>query len=56
MKKKKLNSTNPIYQNKDLKKENIIEKKVHICDAPIRDSSKKLTGKTSAVYAIYYKS
>jgi len=54
-KKRKLNSKNPIY-NKDIKSDGpVIDKRIKMCDAPIRNASGNKTGETAAVYAVYYK-
>ena len=55
MKKKKLNSTNPIYKDKSLLKEKKIKKKVLFCNAPIRDFNKNIVpNKTVVVSGIWY--
>ena len=54
-KKRKLNSKNPIY-NKSTKKDGpVIDKRIKMCDAAIRNAAGNKTGETVAVYAIYYK-
>ena len=54
-KKRKLNSKNPIY-NKSIKSDGpAIDKRIKMCDAPIRNAAGNKTGETAAVYAIYYK-
>tara|TARA_Y100001963_G_scaffold121800_1_gene170672 strand:+ start:749 stop:922 length:174 start_codon:yes stop_codon:yes gene_type:complete len=52
-KKRKLNSKNPKYKPASEKVEEK-SKKVLMCNAAIRTSSGKDTGKTSAVYAVFY--
>ena len=54
-KKRKLNSKNPIYQQDDKKDGPVIDKRIKMCDADIRNASGKKTGRTAAVYAVYYK-
>ena len=55
MKKRKLNSKNPKY-NIDLVKDNKeVLKRVHMCDAVVRNSEKKDTGRKAAVYGVWYK-
>ena len=54
-KKRKLNSKNPIY-NKSIKPDGpAIDRRIKMCDAAIRTASGKKTGRTAAVYAVYYK-
>ena len=54
-KKRKLNSKNPIY-NKSTKKDGpVIDKRIKMCDAAIRNAAGNKTGLTAAVYAVYYK-
>lgn len=53
MKKKKLGSKNPKYLVKD-KNEQIIHKKIKMCDAIIRTAGGKDTGRTAAVYGVWY--
>jgi hypothetical protein len=54
-KKRKLNSKNPIYHTATKKDGPVIDKRIKMCDAPIRNASGNKTGETSAVYAVYYK-
>ena len=54
-KKRKLNSKNPKYQDKSADTTPKIKKRIKMCDAPIRNASGKKTGRTAAVYAVYYK-
>ena len=54
-KKRKLNSKNPIYNTATKTDEPVIDKRIKMCDAPIRNASGKKTGRTAAVYAVYYK-
>ena len=54
-KKRKLNSKNPKY-NTDIKADGpVIDKRIKMCDAAIRNAAGNKTGETAAVYAIYYK-
>ena len=53
-KKRKLNSKNPRYWSKDKIEGPKIKKRVHSCDAAIRTATGKKTGRTAAVYAIFY--
>ena len=53
-KKRKLNSKNPKYRDKSADTSPKIKKRVHSCDAAIRTSGGHKTGKTAAVYAIFY--
>ena len=54
-KKRKLNSKNPKY-NKSINPDGpAIDKRIKMCDAPIRNAAGNKTGETAAVYAIYYK-
>ena len=54
-KKRKLNSKNPKY-NKSIRPDGpAIDKRIKMCDAPIRNAAGNKTGETAAVYAIYYK-
>ena len=53
-KKRKLNSKNPKYMSKDKVDGPIIKKRVHSCDAPIRTIGGQKTGRTAAVYAVFY--
>ena len=53
-KKRKLNSKNPKYLPEGRKDGPIIKKRVHLCDAPIRDITGKKTGKTAPIYAVFY--
>ena len=54
-KKRKLNSKNPIYQDQTPEEGKTIEKRIKMCDAPIRTASGHKTGETVAVYGIWYK-
>ena len=54
-KKRKLNSKNPKY-NKSISPDGpVIDKRIKMCDAAIRNVAGNKTGTTAAVYAIYYK-
>ena len=53
-KKRKLDSKNPKYWPKDKTEGPKIKKRVHSCNAPIRNAAGKKTGGTAAVYAIFY--
>ena len=53
-KKRKLNSKNPKYWSKDKIEGPKIKKRVHSCDAAIRTYGGQKTGRTAAVYAIFY--
>ena len=54
-KKRKLNSKNPIY-NKSINPDGpAIDKRIKMCDAPIRNAAGNKTGETAAVYAVFYK-
>ena len=53
-KKRKLNSKNPKYWPKELTGGPVIKKRIHVCDAPIRDSAGNKTGETAACYAVYH--
>lgn len=53
MKKRKLNSRNPKY-NLSTKEEKKIKVKKLICNAIIRTSSGKDSGKTAAIHGIWY--
>jgi len=52
-KKRKLNSKNPKYWPKSKTDGPKIKKRVHSCDAAIRNMAGNKTGKTAAVYAIH---
>ena len=52
-KKRKLNSQNPKYWPKSKTDGPKIKKRIHSCDAAIRNMAGNKTGKTSAVYAVY---
>ena len=54
-KKRKLNSKNPRYHTEAQKDGPVIDKRIKMCDAPIRNASGNKTGSTAAVYAIHYK-
>ena len=55
-KKRKLNSNNPKYKSELEKTRGTqILKRIHMCDAVIRDSSGKDTGSKAAVYGVWYK-
>ncbi len=54
-KKRKLNSKNPIYNKSTNKDGPVIDKRIKMCDAAIRNTSGNKTGLTAAVYAVYYK-
>ena len=53
-KKRKLNSKNPRYWSKEQTEGPVIKKRVHVCDAPIRNAAGKKTGATAACYAVYH--
>jgi hypothetical protein len=55
MKKRKLNSNNPIYKDNLENSEKQVLRKVHMCDAIIRTANGKDTGNTAAVHGIWYK-
>ena len=55
MKKRKLNSKNPIYKDDLENPEKQVLKRVHMCNAVIRTANGKDTGHTAAVYGIWYK-
>ena len=52
-KKRKLNSQNPKYWPKSKTDGPKIKKRIHSCDAPIRNMAGNKTGKTATVYAVY---
>jgi hypothetical protein len=54
-KKRKLNSKNPIYNKSLTLNEKEIDKRIHMCDAIIRDSQMRDTGKKAAVHAVWFK-
>ena len=54
-KKRKLNSKNPRYHTAAKKDGPVIDKRIKMCDAAIRNASGNKTGLTAAVYAVYYK-
>ena len=54
-KKRKLNSKNPRYHTATQKDGPVIDKRIKMCDAAIRNASGNKTGNTAAVYAVYYK-
>tara|TARA_R100000152_G_C6769231_1_gene194989 strand:+ start:1133 stop:1303 length:171 start_codon:yes stop_codon:yes gene_type:complete len=54
-KKRKLNSKNPIYNKGINSNEKEVAKRVHMCDATIRDSQMRDTGSKAAVYAVWFK-
>ena len=53
-KKRKLNSKNPIYLNKEDKDTKKIKKRVFMCNAKIRTYGGVDTGKTAAVHGVWY--
>ena len=53
-KKRKLNSKNPKYQDKSADTTPKIKKRIKMCDAAIRTYGGSKTGRTAAVYAIFY--
>lgn len=57
MKKRKLGSRNPKYAKKTDDNLPVIDKKVHVCDAPTRDSNGRITDRSTTVpvYAVFYK-
>ena len=54
-KKRKLNSKNPKYNTEAQKDGPVIDKRIKMCDAAIRNAAGNKTGLTAAVYAVYYK-
>ena len=54
-KKRKLNSKNPRYHTAAQKDGPVIDKRIKMCDAAIRNAAGNKTGTTAAVYAVYYK-
>ena len=54
-KKRKLNSKNPIYLKVDVNSPQILKKKL-MCNAKIRGYGGVDTGRTAAVYGVWYKS
>ena len=54
-KKRKLNSKNPRYHTAAQKDGPVIDKRIKMCDAAIRNAAGNKTGLTAAVYAVYYK-
>ena len=54
-KKRKLNSKNPKYWSASKKDGPSILKKVHMCDATLRNAQGKATNQKAAVYAVWYK-
>ena len=54
-KKRKLNSRNPKYNTEAQKDGPVIDKRIKMCDAAIRNAAGNKTGTTAAVYAVYYK-
>ena len=54
-KKRKLNSKNPKYNTEAQKDGPVIDKRIKMCDAAIRNAAGNKTGNTAAVYAVYYK-
>ena len=54
-KKRKLNSKNPRYHTAAQKDGPVIDKRIKMCDAAIRNAAGNKTGTTAAVYAIYYR-
>ena len=54
-KKRKLNSKNPKYNTAAQKDGPVIDKRIKMCDAAIRNAAGNKTGETAAVYAVYYK-
>ncbi len=55
MKKRKLNSKNPRYNKVKPGDIRVIDRRVHVCNAPIRNSSGKAVGSTCTVYAVFYR-
>ena len=53
-KKRKLNSKNPKYWPKSKTDGPKIKKRVHSCDAAIRNMAGNKTGKTATVHAVFY--
>ena len=53
-KKRKLNSQNPKYWPKSKTDGPKIKKRIHSCDAPIRNMAGNKTGNTATVHAVYY--
>lgn len=54
-KKTKLGSKNPKYSTGTNSEEKVIKKKVHMCDAVVRDSSGNIkSGVTCPVHAVWY--
>jgi len=53
-KKRKLNSTNPKYRDMSADKSPKIKKRTKMCDAAIRTYGGIKTGRTAAVYAVFY--
>ena len=54
-KKRKLNSKNPVYNKAISPDWPVIDKRIKMCDAAIRNAAGNKTGRTAAVYAVYYK-
>ena len=54
-KKRKLNSKITRYHTAAQKDGPVIDKRIKMCDAAIRNASGNKTGLTAAVYAVYYK-
>jgi len=54
-KKRKLNSKNPKYWEASRKETPTILKRIHMCDAVIRNAQGKPTGDKAAVHAVWYK-
>ena len=55
MKKRKLNSKNPKYWDKSRTEGPGILKRIHMCDAIIRNAQGKPTGDKAAVHGVWYK-
>ena len=53
-KKRKLNSKNPKYRDISADTSPKIKKRVKMCDAAIRTYGGQKTGRTAAVYAVFY--
>lgn len=54
-KKRKLNSKNPKYWDKSRTEGPGISKRIHMCDAAIRNAQGKPTSDKAAVHAVWYK-
>tara|TARA_R100001230_G_C5641019_1_gene147152 strand:+ start:466 stop:636 length:171 start_codon:yes stop_codon:yes gene_type:complete len=53
-KKRKLGSKNPKYKSASDSQEKVAVKRVHMCDAVIRTGGGQDTGRTAAVYGVWY--